>query len=40
MGEVLRLPNHRRIILSESASGFADESLKRLSEAFTDTAGY
>ena len=32
-----RLPNHHRVIHPDGADGFSDESLKRLSEVFTDT---
>jgi hypothetical protein len=32
-----RLPNHHRIVHPEGASGFTDENLARLSEAFKTT---
>jgi hypothetical protein len=35
-----KLPNHYRIIHPEGESGFNDENLSRLSEAFTDTQGH
>jgi hypothetical protein len=35
-----KLPNHHRIIHPDGVAGFSDENLKRLSEAFTDTAGH
>ena len=34
-----KLPNHHRIVHPEGSAGFHDESLKRLSEVFTDTRG-
>ncbi|MGP0062911.1 MAG: hypothetical protein ACLQGP_04815 [Isosphaeraceae bacterium] len=34
-----KLPNHHRLIHPSGVSGFTDENLKRLSEAFTDTGG-
>jgi hypothetical protein len=35
-----RLPNHQRIVHPEGASGFTDENLARLAEAFTTTSGH
>lgn len=35
-----KLPNHQCLIHPDGAAGFSDENLKRLSEAFTDSAGH
>jgi hypothetical protein len=35
-----KFPNHHRIVHPDGAAGFTDENLKKLSEAFTDTAGH
>lgn len=32
-----RLPNHHRLIHPDGTTGFSDENLRKLSEAFTDT---
>jgi hypothetical protein len=35
-----KLPNHHRIIHPDGTAGFRSEDLRKLSEAFTNTAGH